>query len=93
MLQQRLENEQVFYLQEPVVAAEDATVEGTVSMVRQANNPRLYNVKASRTRESGASLAPSTEEKAGNYRACHPLAAGLVSSTACVRARITNLKT
>ncbi|CAM9397452.1 unnamed protein product [Ectocarpus sp. 8 AP-2014] len=37
--------QQVFYLQEPVVATEDATVEGTVSMVRQANNPRLYNVE------------------------------------------------
>ncbi|CAM9377230.1 unnamed protein product [Scytosiphon promiscuus] len=37
--------QQVFYLEKPVIAARDATVEGTVAMVRQANNPRLYNVK------------------------------------------------
>lgn len=41
---------QVFYLQQPLVAAKDATVKGTVAMVRQASNPRLYNVKVSRDR-------------------------------------------
>lgn len=35
----------MFYLEKPIIAARDATVEGTVTMVRQANNPRLYNVK------------------------------------------------
>ena len=39
--------EQVFYLKEPIVAANDTSIEGTVAMVRQANNPRLYNVKVS----------------------------------------------
>lgn len=37
----------MFYLEQPVVAAKDTTIEGTVAMVRQADNPRLYNVKVS----------------------------------------------
>ncbi|CAN0109972.1 unnamed protein product [Ectocarpus sp. 6 AP-2014] len=59
--------QQVFYLQEPVVAAEDATVEGTVSMVRQANNPRLYNVKVEH-RLSFASGTADSQQVSGVYK-------------------------
>lgn len=53
-----LRPEQVFYLQQPILAANDTTIEGTVAMVRQADNPRLYNVKVgqSETRQIKSSV-------------------------------------
>ncbi len=47
----------MFYLQKPIVAAKDVTIEGTVAMVRQANNPRLYNVQVSQSLSRGDCIA------------------------------------
>ena len=40
---------QVFYLQKPIAAAVDVSIEGSLAMMRQPRNPRLYNVKVRRS--------------------------------------------
>ena len=48
--------QQVFYLRDPVDCSGEMTLHGTVEMVRQEKNKRLYNVRVNSAADDGASV-------------------------------------